>query len=91
MTKGNLSEFDQKKDLLDMSQKQVVIDEKIEEWVEGQNRINKEKQQQYYNWYIEDADRTYPMQYSKSKSLSPERGKINFGMPQGLGTVSQPT
>ena len=31
------------------------------------------------------------MQYSKSKSLSPERGKINFGIPGGLGTVSQPT
>ena len=74
-----------------MSQKQVAIDKKTKEWVKGQNRINKEKQQQYYNWYIENVDQTYPMQYSKSKSLSPERGKINFEIPEGLGTVLQPT
>ena len=74
-----------------MSQKQAVIDKKMKERVKGQNRINKEKQQQYYDQYIEDTDQTYPMQYSKFKSLSPERGKINLEIPEGPGTVSQPT
>ena len=65
LTTENVSKFSQEQDQLDLTQQQMVVDKKTKAWVDKQNKLNKQKGQNYSAQYIGDIDQTYPMQYAK--------------------------
>ena len=61
LTTENVFEFSQEQDQLGLTQWQMVVDKKTRAWVDEQNKLNKQKRQNYGTKYIEDIDQTYPM------------------------------
>ena len=57
LTTENVSEFSQEQDQLDLTewQWQMVVDKKTKAWVDEQNKLNKQKRQNYSTKYIEDV------------------------------------
>ena len=60
MTPGNFSELGPGKDELEMGHRQTSLDLKTKEWVDEQNRINKEKRLRYDRTYDEARDSMHP-------------------------------
>ena len=60
-------------------------------WVDEQNKLNKQKGQNYSTWYIEDIDQTYPMQYTRAQSPNLKRGGSEPNLPGKQDVVPQPT
>ena len=69
----------------------MVVDQKTKAWVDEQNRLNKEKKQNYGSQYIEDTDQTYPMQYDRPQPSNLKRGGSEPNLPRKQGVVPQPT
>ena len=78
LTAENVSEFSQEQDQLDLTQQQTVVDNKTRAWVDEQNKLNKQKRQDYSTKYIEDIDQTYLMQYTRAQSPNLKRGVLNL-------------
>ena len=68
----------------------MILDRKTKAWVDEQNKLNKEKRQNYGSQYIEDTDQTYPMQYDRAKSPDLRRGGSEPNMSKEQDSVPQP-
>ena len=59
--------------------------------MDEQNKLNKQKRQNYSTKYIEDIDETYPMQYARTQSTNLKRGASEPNLPRKQNMVPQPT
>ena len=91
LTTENVSEFSQEQEQLYLTQWQTVVDKKTKPWVDEQNKLNKQKRQNYSTKYIEEIDQTYPMQYARAQSHNLKRGGSEPNLPGKQNMVPQPT
>ena len=69
----------------------MVVDKKTKEWVNEQNKLNKQERQNYGTKYIEDTDQTCPMQYARTQPPNLRRGGSEPNLPRKQDMVPQTT
>ena len=92
----NLSELGPRKDQLEMGCRQILLDPKTKEWVDEQNKINKEKEPRYGRSYDEGRDLMHldPQLDVESSVKSQKEGtaatlKKEKGAPQPSHTLQE--